>query len=336
VKSNKKITLLIVTFNRNYCIDRLLKYYVSRDFNQNIIVADASDNDSLLKNKLTYKSVERNLALNVKFLKGYSVIECLDIILEEVDTPYAILNPDDDFLIPSSLNKMTEFLDDNPTYSGVNGNALLQVEENVGNSKRIIKGFGKYEMRSIYGKDRVDRANSLFKNYFGVLFSIFRTEVLISAYRSVPGDSIFSKELIPAYRAASIGNIGHINLLYLVRSAHENRVYVPDLYEQMLDSSWSDNIKLFRDDFNKFTQVNNEISNQSLTVEKILGIYFYNSNREKHRLINFCQRSVNVLKEILSFTEKYMIKGYKNPFYTGSKELVFVVDSVEGKGLDTK
>ena len=68
MKSDKKITLLVVTFNRSFCIERLLKYYVSRGFDQNIIVADASDSELVLKNKQIYKSVEKSLSLSVKFL----------------------------------------------------------------------------------------------------------------------------------------------------------------------------------------------------------------------------------------------------------------------------
>ena len=330
MKSNKKITLLVVTFNRTYCIERLLKYYVSRNFNQNIIVADASDSEFISKNKLIYQSVEDVLSLTVKFLKGYSVNDCLKNILDEVNTPYVVLNPDDDFLIPSSLNKMTEFLDDNPSYSGVNGNALVQVEV-VRNNRRFVKGFGKYEMRSVYGKDPLDRADKLLRNYFGVLFTVFRTEDHKANFRSIPGKGIIASELIPAYRSVLHGNIGHIDLLYLIRSCHENRVHIPRLYEAILDPTWSDNINFFRDDFNKFTKLNNEIGEKFLKFDNIMSNYFYKSlHAEKNYISNFFfQRMTSLLKKSLKFYEFFMIKGYKNPFYTGSKELKFVVDIVE-------
>jgi len=330
MKSNKKITLLVVTYNRTYCVERLLKYYVARNFDQNIIVADASDSEFIVKNKLTYQSVKGAISLTVKFLKGYSVVECLEAILDEVSTPYVVLNPDDDFLIPSSLNKMSKFLDDNPSYAGVNGNALLQ-EEGICNNRRIIKGVGKYEMRSVYGKDSLDRADNLLKNYFGVLFSVFRTEDQKSNYRSIPGEGIIAAELIPAYRSVSHGNIAHIDLLYLIRSAHENRINIPKLYEQILDPSWSDNIKFFRDDFNKFIELNHEIGEQFLKFDNIMANYFAKSlSVEKKHFSNFYfQRVTAAFKKSLKFSELFMIKGYKNPFYSGSKELKFVVDIVE-------
>jgi glycosyltransferase domain-containing protein len=330
MKSDKKITLLVVTFNRSFCIERLLKYYVSRGFDQNIIVADASDSEFVLKNKQIYKSVEKSLSLSVKFLNGYSVIECLDSILNEVNTKYAVLNPDDDFHIPSSLSKMTKFLDDNPSYAGVNGDAISQVEENIVNNKIIVKGTGPYTMRGIYGKNSIERSDNLLKNYFGVLFAVFKTEVLKSAYSSVPGEGVFANELIPAYRAASIGNIGHINLLYLVRSCHENRLYTPPLSQLILEPLWSDNINLFREDFNRFNGLNNESGEHLLNFDKIMAKYFSNSFK-KNNTNSFFYNFTILIKKILNLNKLFMIKGYRNPFYTGSKEISFIVDAVEGK-----
>ena len=64
--------------------------------------------------------------------------------------------------------------------------------------------------------------------------------------------------------------------------------------------------------------------------------YFFNSNKNKYISINFCQRINRAFKAILNLTGKYMIKGHKNPFYTGSKELAFVIDIVEGKRENLK
>ena len=75
MKLNKKITLIIITYNRSYYIERLLKYYSLKNFDQNIIVADASDNDSVKNNKIIYKSLESNLSLTVKYLPGYSIVD---------------------------------------------------------------------------------------------------------------------------------------------------------------------------------------------------------------------------------------------------------------------
>jgi len=308
------------------------------NFDQNILVADASDNNSLKNNEIIYKSVENDLSLSVRLLQNHSVIECIDILLDEVKTPYCVLNPDDDFLIPSSLIKMVEYLDNNPNYSGVNGTAVLQEEKNIDNNKRIVRGVSGYAMRGLYGKDPISRIDNLFKNYFGVLFSVFRTETFNTAYSGMVGleTTDISGELIPAYRAVSVGDIGHLNMLFLVRSAHDNRVHIPRLHEAILDPSWSEKINLFRDDFNKLTRINNEIGERSLTFEKIMSEYYFNSMKKKYISINFCQRIARVFKEILNFTGKYMIKGYKNPFYTGSKELEFVIDIIEGKRENLK
>jgi hypothetical protein len=160
-------------------------------------------------------------------------------------------------------------------------------------------------------------------------YSVFRTEVLKSAYSSVPGEGIFANELIPAYRAASIGNIGHINLLYLVRSCHENRHSIPPLSQLLLESSWSDNINLFREDFNKFNGINNESGEHLLKFDNIMANYL--SNSFKNNSIFFFHSYAILIKKFLNLNKLFMILGYRNPFYTGSKEIVFIVDAVEGK-----
>ena len=64
--------------------------------------------------------------------------------------------------------------------------------------------------------------------------------------------------------------------------------------------------------------------------------YYLSSTLNKYISTNLCQRIARVFKEILNLTGRYMIKGYKNPFYTGSKELEFVIDIIEGKRENLK
>ena len=332
MKSNKKITLLIVTYNRTYFIERLLRYYSLRNFDQNIIVADASDIDSVKNNKIIYKRFEGNLSLMVKYLHGYSVIECLDFIFDYVKTPYVVMNPDDDFFIPSSLTKMSKFLDDNADYSGVNGKAISQEERHFGHGQRSVYNTTDYFMRGLTGKYSIDRIDDLLSSYFGVLFSVFRLDTLKKAYFEIPGTSIVSNELIPACRAVSDGDIGHIDILFLVRSVHRNRVYIPGFYEAILEPDWSNNIKIFKDDFNLDQK---DVENK-LTFEKIMNKYYARGNKVKFKGKIFLSKARNVFYVLSNLTEIYVLKGIKNPFYLGSKELKFVLDIVEEKKENLK
>jgi len=332
MKLNKKITLIIITYNRSYYIERLLKYYSLKNFDQNIIVADASDNDSVKNNKIIYKSLESNLSLTVKYLPGYSIVDCVDSVLDGVTTPYVVFHPDDDFFIPSALIKMTNFLDKNPDYSGVNGKAIVQEERELSNGQRSVHNTTGYSMRELIGSDSIDRVDNLLGNYFGILFSVFRKDALKKAYYKIPGNGIIAFELIPACRAASIGNIGHLDMLFLVRSVHRNRVYIPGFYDAILEPDWSDNIKVFKDDFNRITNLDQKNVENKFIFEKIIKKYYARDNSKfKFQGNIFLRKAKNFFYVLFNLTEIYILKGIKNPFYLGSNELKLVLDVVEEK-----
>ena len=127
--SIRKLTIVTVTFNRCYYIERLLTYYASNGFDQSIVIVDASDEKEAAINELLYSKMKKQLSLTVLWANGKTIIECLDRSLGVIATPYATINSDDDFLVPSTLDIMVNFLDNNDEYVGVNGSAVLLGEK---------------------------------------------------------------------------------------------------------------------------------------------------------------------------------------------------------------
>ena len=216
------VSVLIPTFNRSKFLIRLLKYYEDSSYSFKILVGDSSSK----------KIFEENLALkdnlriknNIEFFHtpGKDVIDCLNLVLKNVTTPYAIINPDDDFLIPSTLEKMVKILDKDKSVIGVNGQALILNTSN----KRIYP----YKMRGITNKQAGQRLLNFSNNYFGVLFTLFRIEHQREIYNvplEISNDQI-KGELYPGFFSVLLGKIYHVNDLLVLRTVgHERKRLTP-------------------------------------------------------------------------------------------------------------
>jgi len=191
------------------------------DFCLNInfrILVGLSDENQIYNEVVAYKNQLRIADLiNIVPTPGKDVIETMSLLLDMADSEYAILNCDDDFLIPESLMEMKEFLDKNSEYEAVNGKVLLF------NSQNFF--LYDYKMRSLINKTASERLEEFSQDYFGILFSLFRTESYkqimdVPEIRSIP----LREEIYSSFFASLVGKIGHIRKIFLIRSyGHERR-----------------------------------------------------------------------------------------------------------------
>jgi glycosyltransferase domain-containing protein len=327
-----KITLIIITYNREYYIKRLLEYYKSINFDQKIIVTDASDRHIAERNKKLYNKIKETIDLSVKFSYGQGYVESISSILGDITTPYSIMNPDDDFLIPSALAKMATFLDKNKNYQAVNGMAILAMEKEFTYRNRIVTGVDEEPMRAIYGSNATERIYNLFHNYFVVQFSLIKTSIFKRVFSTVAGNDIVSNEYIPALRLAAFCNIANIDDVFLVRSDNPTRINIPPLSVAILNNNWCNSIGLLKGEFCKLTDCTIGSRNKLLNFELIFS-KFYKAMMARHSVpIN-----KNIVMKFFRFLKTYKyrgrIKGYVNPFFdfTCPSGVKCVIKSIEGK-----
>lgn len=109
-----KLTIVIPTHYRHSYLKRLLDYYSREDIR--ILVADSTDErfpHPALSTKVSYIHYPET-----------SYADKMAAIFNNVETDYAVLCADDDFLVPSTLKQCLQFLERNPEYSSVQGNAV--------------------------------------------------------------------------------------------------------------------------------------------------------------------------------------------------------------------
>lgn len=321
------ITVIIVTYNRVFFMRRLLNYYKDVGFEYNLLIADASDTKDREINKDIYNNVKQHLNIDIYYLPGKNVIECIDEVVKVAKTPYCIINPDDDFLIPSTLKKMSTYLCKNKEYIAVNGSAVLVEERYLKDCGNKVISTGPYSMREVQGDTAENRLENLFDDYYGVLFSLYRTNIFKKIFRKTLGKGIISFELIPASRAALFGRIGHIKDLMLCRSANEFRLKIKKPIKQIFEPCWSEEVERFQSDVvNNLIEIDNFSYNEA--VEIFIRIFSrYYIARFSH--INNVSIWMRVKIFFYSFYRRPLIRKWNNNFYPWKNEFDCVRKIIE-------
>jgi len=109
----ENITLVILSHRRQHCLKQTLQFYNSTGIN--LLILDNSPeplNESFIPEKCRYINVDEPFAQ--RSARAAALIE----------TPYTIIGADDEVYLPSSLEIMQNFLDDNSDYVAVGGCAM--------------------------------------------------------------------------------------------------------------------------------------------------------------------------------------------------------------------
>ena len=118
---NKKLTICIPTKNRPDFLSRLLNYYTSTNFDGWLFIGDSSKGTSLSKNHNLIKKLKNQLNIRYFEFPELSAEKVLEEFRKSISTEFVVLNCDDDFLCPSSLERCVKFLDENQDYSAAHG-----------------------------------------------------------------------------------------------------------------------------------------------------------------------------------------------------------------------
>ena len=120
----KKLTLVIPTYNRNYYLSRCLWYHAHFPFGE-IIVADSSPEEKKVVNRETVQKIREMFGANIRYLEyepetekyGGDIYRKWGDAVQHVETEYSQIVTDKEFLIPITLTKCIECLDENADIS---------------------------------------------------------------------------------------------------------------------------------------------------------------------------------------------------------------------------
>ena len=235
-----KIAIIIPTKNRSNFVNPLLKYYSSFTEPITVYVSDSSDN--FHKNKICQEVKKYNFVKYLHFpnsRSGLAIKKALDLVEEK----YVLQSGDDDYFIPSSLNKILSELKENSSTSSVCGKSFL-ISSNF--REPGINILEEYFLREIEGETSSIRFINLAKNYSPLIFALHRIEDFKLMYSYINESThVEAEEYLPVIISSLLGEAKLIDELFLFRGVNFSRRTPVNLEDLMVDKIWVDNIDVF-------------------------------------------------------------------------------------------
>jgi glycosyltransferase domain-containing protein len=215
------------------------------------VIADSSDSEHAPEIRRAIDSLGSGLKLEYRSYKSdVQVIDKLNDVLGVVDTPYTALGADDDFFIPSGLNRAAVFLESHPDFIVAHGEAVafrLKSDESHGPVDIAFE----YRERTIDDALGSERLRSHFARYTSTWYSVQRTGRLrdnIGKIAALKLEPAHFTELLASGLAVIQGRVKKLQGLYMARQAYPiQREYTPSIVDWITDPDWASQYARFRD-----------------------------------------------------------------------------------------
>jgi glycosyltransferase domain-containing protein len=248
-------SIVIPTYNRPHFLKRLLRYYVEQKSPNTIVVADSSFAPSCEANRDIVTSLCNTLSINYAIYQpDISLPLKIARALDTVETKYAVVCADDDFIVPESIELCVRFLEANADYSIAHGHALrIFTYGSANHDEHHSLRIETYPQCTIEFNDPRLRLQKHLKEYTATFYSVHRRSDLIHNMQTCHDKTadIRFGELLPSCLSLIQGKAKRLDILYMVRQV------IPDsLAGKGKRLSWLD--FLTSDDFSqRYTQFSN-------------------------------------------------------------------------------
>ena len=236
-ESNSDITIIIPTFNRYGYLLRLLRFYDRYDHDFKFIIADSSSSNFDIKLK---PFINRKNFIYHKFNSNIFFISKISKILESLNTEFAVLCADDDFLIPNGIVESKNFLKSNQDYSSAHGlyfNHTSFIDTNGYNKSFRIGPIHSNAKSSSENspKERVRRYLFGYENRIYPLYAVHRSDIFKLIWKDA--DNVVSdwglSEHYPSCLSLIYGKMKILNCFYSSREPNTFAFQDPDSYKRM-------------------------------------------------------------------------------------------------------
>lgn len=235
-----QVTIIIPTLNRHKFLSRILEYYEDTDIR--IVVADSTE--------IHFKNIEQYSNLTYHHYSNIDFITKITSILSVVSTPYTVICADDDFIIPSGLEKCINFLENNHDYVCASGRVLL-----FNKKSDVSYSWGELSTQAV-SIDQ-EKPDLRFYNHFSrylipTFYCPTRTETLKYIWQKTPSfvvnsDARFSELLLTLITVIR----GKFKLLDCFYSARQNLTTstgrtAPTILSYFMDGSFDQRFTMFK------------------------------------------------------------------------------------------
>ncbi len=256
----KSLTLLIPTRNRPLFLSKVLRYCAKMGCKHVIMIGDASDPNEYRQNQNII--AEFNAVLDVIHRRHDSETDPIANanrvastvkLLEEVNTPYSVWSGDDDFLVPTHLQKCVDFLESHSDYSLACGKAAWVFVDVLSDQSLKISQIRPGTDRGIQGETPSRRLIEYGHPSVAVnTFSLQRTDRMLYNWKKAfqilgpSNDYLHLHEIAVNVMSLIQGKQVALPGLYHVMLRHNQKVAPAkgwDLFQRLLEWDWSNQVK---------------------------------------------------------------------------------------------
>lgn len=312
-----KVGIYIPTLNKPDFVIRQIKYYASLNSPHPVYIGDNSspENAQILQKAL--ENFKNKLEINYIYRPAEQAESQLNLV-SQIKEKYAAFVGDDDFLVPNSLTKCAQFLENNPDYSLASGLAVSFSLDRPGPYGKIVN-LSDYPRPEVLEEKGKDRLMDYLNRYHVTLFSVARTADLKRDWElSVKAkDRSFQTEIMLGTLAIVRGKSKTLDCLSLVRQMHDSRQPSPDIFDWLAKPDWAETYQYFLEVLAKeLTKI--DVPNERLAkkiVKEAMWLYIQNHLVSGHLIPNQNKNYLNLFKKTfvkIPFAKKIFYK-YINP-----------------------
>lgn len=239
-----KVALLIPTMNRPDFLIRQLYYYASVSSKHPIYIGDASNETEKSKTESAIAYFKDKLDIHYHHLPGMNIRKTITHLGELATEDFCAVICDDDYLVPSSLEKCSSFLFNNPDYRTAQGKAVIFVLNESGPYGTIKGSMVYWDKKFVELETAKERVEYFSHNYWVPQFSVHRRSEFVDdsmVYRDLEDESF--GEILHCFTFICNGKSKFLDCLYLIRQGHDSRYILPGFLDWMTSDKWHSSYK---------------------------------------------------------------------------------------------
>lgn len=219
------VGIIVVTKDRPNFVERLLDYYSRVGSPHALYIGDGTE-DATSK-EIILRAIDKAkdiLKINYYETGKLSAGGTHEWLTDKIEEDYCCYAADDDLLVPKSLSKCAQFLDENRNYSSAQGSGIIfeiHGDKPFGKVTNTSRYWNQPEATALTPKERLF---TFVDNYWCPQFSVKRTQEYVESFSSLdPELETYWYEIIHQILLIINGRSKFIDCLYLCRQNHAAR-----------------------------------------------------------------------------------------------------------------
>ena len=198
------LTIIITARNRRSTLPRVIEYY--KEFKGKVILLDESSK--------SWGDIAKYDYLEYIHLPDSNWMNSMCYALNQVQTKYVTVIPDDDFLMLNNIGNIIQFLEENPKYICATGQQIAMYDD--GFQYETLEYL--FELGSICSNDRLERMKFYWTNFHAKVHAVTSTQIQRDIYRfMVDHDNLCAIRIFDKLFSLFVSNAGKIKMLPVVQ-----------------------------------------------------------------------------------------------------------------------